>query len=206
MKNILLVCAGDSKNSEKLKEYAVGGDYIIAVDGGYGHLKKSGIVPDLLVGDFDSVEEPGDFLMKIRLPKEKDETDTEYALKTAFSKNPASIVIFGGIGDRFDHSYANMCLLYQCIQHEIKAFVTDGKTKIYMTDGELSLSEEKNTTVSIYSFSDVSRGVNAEGFKYPLNNGFLTKFDVVGTSNLTTKEKQKISVEDGILIVICNEI
>lgn len=206
MKDILIISAGDNKNSDKLKEYAQKSDYIICADGGWIYAEKCGITPNILVGDFDSCEEPKVFLPKVKLPTEKDETDTQYALKNVFSKSPSSIVIFGGIGDRFDHSYANVCLLYGCVQHEIKAFVTDGKTKIYMTDNELVLNEPKNTTISIYSFSDVSYGVSIEGFKYSLNNATLTKFDVVGTSNLTTKEKQKICVENGILIVVCNEI
>ena len=206
MKNILIICAGDNKNKNKLIEYAEKSDYIICADGGYEHAVSVGIVPDILVGDFDSLNEPEDFLLKVRLPKEKDETDTMYALKMAFSKKPYSIIIYGGIGDRFDHSYANVCLLNSCLEHEINAFVTDGKTKIYLTDNKLSLSEPVGTTVSIYSFSDVSSGVNIEGFRYPLENAFLSKFDIVGTSNLTTNENSNITVEEGILLIICNEI
>lgn len=206
MKNILIICAGDNKKHEKLIEYAKKSDYIICADGGYQYAVECGITPNILVGDFDSMEEPKDFFLKVRLPKEKDETDTEYALKTAFSKNPDTVIIYGGIGDRFDHSYANVCLLNSCLEHEIKAFVTDGKTKIYLTDCELILNEKTDTTISIYSFSDISEGVSIEGFKYPLNNATLSKFDVVGTSNLTTAKKQKISVENGILMIICNEI
>lgn len=206
IKNILIICAGDNRSPEKLINYAKESDYIICADGGYKHAIECGIKPDILVGDFDSVNEPEDFLMKIKLKAEKDETDTMYALKMAFSKKPASIIIYGGIGDRLDHSYANICLLNSCLEHEINAFVTDGKTKAYLTDNKLSLNEPIGTTVSIYSFSDVSLNVSIDGFKYPLKNAILSKFNIIGTSNLTTSKKAEITVEDGILMIICNEI
>ena len=139
-----------SETLQKLLEYANVADYIICADGGYEYAKSANIVPDILVGDFDSLsEEPADFLRKVKLPVEKDETDSLYALRFAFSKGATNIVLYGGIGSRFDHSYANICLLRHAMIRDIPMVVTDGTTEVYLTDSHLTLKGKKGQTVSV---------------------------------------------------------
>lgn len=205
--NILIIAAGNHQNPHKLLEYANQADYIICADAGYEIAKSAGIVPDILVGDFDSLsEEPADFLRKVKLPVEKDETDTLYALRFAFSKGAKHIVLYGGIGSRFDHSYANVCLLQHAMVREIPMVVTDGNTEIYLTDSCLTLFGKKGCTVSVYAFSDVCEGVSLEGFYYPLENAFLEKYNILGTSNIVTEDTVQISVSEGNLLVVCNQL
>ena len=204
--NILIIAAGNHHNPDKLVEYADAADYIICADAGYVHAKKVGIVPDILVGDFDSLsEEPADFLRKVKLPVEKDETDTLYALRFAFSKGAKNIVLYGGIGTRFDHSYANICLLQHAMVRDISMVVTDGTTEIYLTDSKITLKEKKGTTISVYAFSDSCAGVCLKGFYYPLENAFLDKYDIIGTSNIVTDDIAEISVSEGNLLIVCNQ-
>ena len=204
--NILIIAAGDSKNPTKLLEYANVADYIICADGGYDHARAVGITPDILVGDFDSLsEEPADFLRKVKLPVEKDETDTLYALRFAFSKGATNIVVYGGIGSRFDHSYANICLLHHAMVRDIPMVITDGSTELYLTDSKLLLKGKKGNTVSVYAFSDVCEGVTLKGFYYPLENAFLEKYDIIGTSNIVTEDVAQISVSQGNLLIVCNQ-
>lgn len=205
--NILIIAAGNHTNPQKLLEYANASDYIICADGGYEHAKSVGIVPDILVGDFDSLsEEPAEFLRKVKLPVEKDETDTLYALRFAFSKGAKQIVLYGAIGSRFDHSYANACLLRHAMVRDISMVVTDGSTEIYLTDSKLTLLGKKGYTVSVYAFSDVCEGVTLQGFYYPLENAFLDKYDIIGTSNIITEDSARISVSEGNLLIVCNQI
>ena len=204
--NILIIAAGNNENSAKLLEYADAADYIICADAGYDHAKSVGIVPDILVGDFDSLaEEPDDFLRKVKLPVEKDETDTLYALRFAFSKGATNIVLYGGIGSRFDHSYANVCLLSHAMVRDIPMVLTDGNTEIYLTDSKLILKGRKNATVSVYAFSDICEGVTLKGFYYPLENVLLEKYNIIGTSNIVTKDEAEISVLEGNLLIVCNQ-
>ncbi len=204
---VLIIAAGDHKNPDRLLEYAAASDYIICADAGYSHAKAVGIVPDILVGDFDSLgEEPNDFFKKIKLPVEKDETDTLYALRFAFSKGATEIVLYGGIGSRVDHSYANICLLRHAMLRDVFMVVTDGITEIYMTDSKLVLQGKKGQTLSVYSFSDACEGVTLKGFYYPLENAFLEKYDIIGTSNVVTEDRAEISLSQGNLLIICNQI
>ena len=205
--NILIIAAGNSNNPQKLLEYADAADYISCADAGYEHAKSVGIVPDILVGDFDSLsEKPAEFLRVVKLPVEKDETDTLYALRFAFSKGATKIVLYGGIGSRFDHSYANICLLHHAMIRDIPMVVTDGTTEVYLTDSQLTLKGKKGQTISIYAFSDICQGVSLRGFYYPLENVLLEKYNIIGTSNLITEDVAEISVSDGNLLIVCNQI
>lgn len=205
--NILIIAAGNNSSSQKLLEYANAADYIICADAGYEHAKSVGIVPDILVGDFDSLsEEPAEFLRKVKLPVEKDETDSLYALRFAFSKGATNVVLYGGIGSRFDHSYANICLLRHAMIRDIPMVVTDGTTEVYLTDSHLTLKDKKGQTVSVYAFSDVCEGVTLKGFYYPLENAMLEKYDIIGTSNVITEEVAQISVSCGNLLIVCNQL
>ncbi len=208
---ILIVAAGNCLDYDKLLKNAKASDYIICADGGYKHLSKIGIKPDLLVGDFDSLNffnlsaEKPDIKNIIKLPVEKDETDTLFALKKAFEKNADKIIIYAGLGTRFDHSYANVCLLDLCLKNKILATVTDGYNSVYLIDDEISFKNEKGKTVSIYSFSEKCEGIISKGLKYPLNNYTLEKTDIIGTSNIIEDDEAFIKINSGKLLVICNE-
>lgn len=204
-RNILIISAGSNLCNEKLKEYINKSDYIICADGGYKYIEKNGIEPDLLVGDFDSLKIEHEFKNTITLPIKKDETDTLFALKKAFELNPENIIIYAGIGSRFDHSYANVCLLNMCLEKNIDAFVTDGYNRVYLIDNEMKLKNEKGNTLSIYSFSEFCEGVTLDGFEYSLENFYLEKYNILGTSNIIISDEASIKLSSGKLLIICNE-
>ena len=203
MMRVLIICAGSNKNSKKLKEYASIADYIICADGGYLHARENGINPNIIVGDFDSTEEPAGLLNVVKLPCEKDITDGFYALKFAVSKGASEIIYYAGIGDRFDHSYANMCALNYTLERDIKTVLTDGVTEIYLTDSKIKLKREQGTGLSVYAFSDVAENVNLRNLKYRLDDYMLSKYDIVGTSNEFLDGKTaEISITSGKLLII----
>ena len=65
-----------------LRERPQTGDLVLAADAGYLACRQAGITPDLLLGDFDSMDQPADFDHVCRVPVEKDDTDTMLAVKT----------------------------------------------------------------------------------------------------------------------------
>ena len=90
------------------------GDYIIAADGGWQYCKQEGIVPDLLLGDFDSLAVVPDFAHIHRVPVEKDDSDMMLAIKDGLSHGQIEFHLYGGMGGvRSDHTLANIqSLLY----------------------------------------------------------------------------------------------
>ena len=92
-----------------LRERPQSGDLVLAADAGYEVCRREGIVPDLVLGDFDSMEQPKDAENVLRVPVEKDDTDTMLAVKTALENGCDTIYLYGGTGGkRLDHTLANL--------------------------------------------------------------------------------------------------
>lgn len=204
----LIISAGDSKNPEKLKEYAKNADFIICADGGYRYAFDNNITPDVIVGDFDSLEctvAENKKIEVIRLKPEKDETDTLFAFRCALKKGCDDITVYGALGgERMEHTYANICLLAEALEKNVKAVITDGNKKCLMTDDKLCLNGEKGSYISVFSFSDASYNVILKGLKYELNGYTMKNSDSIGVSNEFTEKTAEISVGDGKLLIICN--
>lgn len=173
-------------------------DLVIAADKGYENTLRMGIKADLVVGDFDSlgyIPEGGEIL---RHPAEKDDTDTMLAVKTAIERGFRRIVIYGGIGGRLDHTFANIQTLAYASGHGAEAFLVDGRSII------TSLTNEKITvngegTASVFAFGK-AKGVSISGLKYPLC-GYEMSFDFpIGVSNEFTGTPATLEVKDGTLI------
>lgn len=186
-------------------------DLVIAVDGGLGYCGVLGVEPDLILGDFDSVSpEEAKALERleqqiperiIRLPREKDDTDTLAALKEGLHRGYRNFRIYGGTGGRFDHTFANIqCLLFLKKQGAV-GYLMDGNGMILVLEDE-SVEFQKGLEgyLSLFSLSQESLGVTIKGMKYPLDRAVLRNDFPVGISNEFTGEEAVISVEKGQLV------
>ncbi|MEG0763633.1 MAG: thiamine diphosphokinase, partial [Oscillospiraceae bacterium] len=116
--------------SVQMREYFRDDDYIIAVDAGYENARKLCVTPDICIGDFDSMDEPTGNIETIRLPKEKNETDTYAAAQIAVKKGCKEVFILGGLGGRLDHSIANMQTLVYLEKNGIRATLANETNEI----------------------------------------------------------------------------
>jgi len=189
--------------------------YLIAADSGLLNFIKLDLVPDLIVGDFDSGGEEALSAAKA-LSKEKgtdllilnpvkDDTDTESALDQAMTRTDGRIFIFGGTGTRLDHVTANMEILAKALKNGRKAYLLDRWNLIQACDSKKSLTIGKNDQygrfVSVFPLS--GRAVlSLEGFKYPLKDFELLYGTSLGESNEIEAEYGKIIIKEGVLIVI----
>lgn len=177
-------------------------DFIIAADKGVEILISRDIAPHITVGDFDSSSVIPDENV-IRLPVEKDITDTHAAVDIALGKGCDEIHIYGGTGGRPDHTFANYSIVASLAEKGVKAqLVGEGYRIGAVCRGKITLSGEKGSTLSVFSWSEESRGVSLKGVKYPLENAVLNKNFSLGVSNSFTEEIAEISVSDGILLVM----
>jgi thiamine pyrophosphokinase len=182
------------------------GDLIIAADGGYDFCKNAKILPDVIIGDFDSLSELPDDIKIIKLPTVKDITDTAAAVD--YAKDFDEFHIYGGTGSRLDHTLANIALAADISKQGKKVFIYDSGCVITaVTDGAIFFSPPENlpATVSVFSFSDISEGVDEKGLRYPLCKAVLKNNIPLGVSNEFTAEKAKISVAHGTIVVIYDE-
>ena len=181
------------------------GDYVIAADAGYLALTSRGIMPDLVVGDFDSLEEVPDHPNIVRSPVEKDDTDMMLAVKQGLEKGCITFTINGGLGGRLDQTLANIQILAYIAENE--AFGTllgIDVCIIALKDGEVELSVDttKGKRISVFSHGGKAEGVTLKGLKYPLDNAVITDTYPIGISNEFADEDVIISVDRGILIVM----
>ncbi len=177
-------------------------DTVIAVDGGYKVLRKLGISPDYVVGDFDSLGTVPKGENVTILPAEKDVTDMFTAINLGIEKGCVWFHIYGGTGGRLDHTIANFQLLRCFAEKGITLFFYgDSFAVTALKDGMITLIGEKGKYVSVFSLTDRSEGVTLKGLKYELKNHTLTNSFPLGVSNEFTDKTAEISVENGVLAV-----
>lgn len=183
---------------------------IIAADRGVEACDKLGVMPDYVIGDFDSISQEGKTFLevyageKVCLNPVKDATDTEAALHLAFDKTKGDIVILGGTGTRLDHVMGNISILRQGISKNRKVILMDAYNRMQIVTNHLSIEKAKQfgKYVSIFPLGGKAEGVMLQGFFYPLQDATLEGDSSLGVSNEIVDEKGVISVTTGQLLVI----
>jgi len=175
---------------------------VICADGGFLIAKELNLTPTHLIGDYDSVKLP-DVPGIIKLPMEKNLTDTEAAADLAFNLGYTDITILGGLGGRFDHTMGNLGVMSKyCNKVENIAFV-DGQNYVRMAGpGRYMLSKSSYKYLGIISYGEFVESVTLRGVKYPLEDHFLTHETSLGVSNEIIGDEAEISFTKGKLLII----
>jgi thiamine pyrophosphokinase len=209
-KIVFLICGGpigdlNFLRAERERHQPLG---LICADGGARHLHALGMLPDLIIGDMDSLDGglQCDFVRRgsriMRYPEAKDETDAQLALEMAFMTAPDEIRIYGALGARIDHTVANLSLLIDAADRGIEARLLDEWCEIFLIRGRAVIEGEIGQTVSLFAFGGNVAGVSLEGFEYPLQNATLIPSKPVGISNRLTSIPGIISVGSGDLMAL----
>ena len=195
----LIVSGGEVKEGFLTWIVKNGGfDVILAADAGMEALYRDHILPDIIVGDFDSVNpdtleyfHDKEQIEVCMLNPEKDDTDTEYAIREAIRRGAMEIVVIGATGTRIDHVLGNISLL-------------DEHNRIRMINQPLTIRKEEQygKYVSLIPFSEKVCGVTLRGLKYPLTDYTMGGFNSLGISNEIVSDEATISFSSGELIVI----
>ena len=177
-------------------------DLVIAADGGYNSLAERGIRCDLLIGDMDSISEIPDGVRALRHKVEKDETDMHLAYLEGARLGYSDFAIYGGVGGRVDHTFANYCLLSYIQKHGGRAKLYDKTSVAYaLTNGRVRLAATESKTVSVFAFGGDACGVSIRGLYYTLEGGTLRADFPLGVSNHTVGSEGEIEVIDGTLLI-----
>ncbi len=198
------------KNWQNIVKKIVGQN-IIAVDRGLEVLYELDIMPNHVVGDFDSVNieilqfyQNNSQIIFHKYNPEKDNTDTDIALKLAIELNSSNITIMGALGKRMDHALANVHILKDALEVGIPCKILDAHNKIYLVKDNITLVKNKTygKYISFIPLTTTVEGITLEGFKYPLNNASLSIGLSLGISNEIVEEVATVELKQGILIVI----
>jgi thiamine pyrophosphokinase len=181
---------------------------IICCDSGARHLWKTGIKPDVIIGDMDSIEP--DHLASyskqgvkiIKYPVNKDFTDTELALDYALDLKPEVIFIWGALGGRIDHTLANMFLLCKGQEKGIRTYLIDEYCEAFLLNGNVMFSKSTGQTISLVALSLQVEGISLRGFLYPLADATLRMGESRTVSNIIKEDNATVSARSGNLLVI----
>ncbi|MBI5375598.1 MAG: thiamine diphosphokinase [Candidatus Schekmanbacteria bacterium] len=204
----IIICSGDIKDSSLIQKSITTGDIVICADGGYRHAEKAGILPNYLIGDFDSikVEALNSAVAKgtkvIKHPPEKDQTDTELAVLLAISLHADEILLLGATGSRLDHVLANIHLLVKGIQAGKKITIADSNNEITLISESGNFHSSPGEIFSLLPMTEVVTGITISGLKYPLKDGTMELGAPYGVSNEATSDKVTIEINSGLLLVI----
>ena len=181
------------------------GDRVLCADGGWQLAEAAGVVPDLVIGDFDSSPRPEDGRVEV-FPVEKDDTDTMLCLKKGLALGYDRFLIVGGFGGRLDHTLANLQTLHYAAKQGARAEMSDGHTwAAALREGVLRVPR-KPGKLSVFALDGRCEGVTLHGVHYPLEDGVLTNAFPLGVSNEFAADTAEISVRDGALLVtVCEE-
>ena len=198
MSKALVVAAGNTEGIKLSGKY----DFVIAADGGYDKALSLGLKPDVFIGDMDSVRSKVGEIEKIRLQVEKDFTDTEAAIEKAIELGFEEIDVIGATGTRFDHSFANACLLKKYVSENVKIRILDSHNEIFAINRECVVKGRKGETVSLLPLDSKVFGVTLKGFYYPLEDADVKLGTTLTVSNIITDDIAKIEIKEGVLLVI----
>ncbi len=204
----LIIASGKIKDYNLLKSLVQKSDFILCADGGINHLMKLGVIPNLVLGDLDSISESGMHYIRYnnikveKHPVMKDETDTHLAVNYAISKGYRELTIIGGIGSRIDHSLANIYLLRTINKNGIKGRIINENNIIHLVDKKIILSKKENYFTSIIPISLSGIHISISGFLYPLNDQYIEFASTRGVSNQVTEDYGIIKIHDGEALVI----
>lgn len=177
------------------------GDHLLAADGGVEHVKKLGLQPDEVLGDFDSLGYvPAGATV---FPVEKDDTDSMLAVRRGLQLGYVDFLLLGCLdGRRLDHTLANYQTLLFLDRAGARGYLVGEKYCVTAVSREkLIFPAGCRGVVSVFCMGREARGVCLRGLQYPLENGDLSPEFPLGVSNHFTGEQSEILVEDGTLLV-----
>jgi len=205
MSRCVIVGGADISEYEIVKSYFNEDDFFVFCDCGLKHLKKFDVIPDLIIGDFDSFENPNSDIETIVLPCEKDDTDTVFAVKEAIKRGYEDFLLVGVVGARFDHTLGNVSILAMLDSMGKTGMIVDEYSEMRIVKSEPVIIEPSFAYFSLLTvFGEAARGVNIIGAKYPLEDAVITCEYQYGISNEVVDGKEtKVFVKDGRMLLIC---
>ena len=172
MKKCVIICAGYIERYEAVRYELDRAELVICADAGIVHAQRLGVKPDIILGDFDSYTgKIPECEQVIRLPAEKDDTDTMYAVKLALDMGFDEFVLLGALGGRLDHTLANIqTLKYLQDKNAEGRLVSEDNIVFLVSSSEINVKRQEGFKLSVFSYSEVCYGVTLKNVHYPLND------------------------------------
>ena len=194
MPRCVIIGAAPISNYKKIRSFLRDDDFFI---------KKLKVTPDLITGDFDSHKNPKLKIETIVLPREKDDTDSVFALKTAISRGFKDFLFIGMLGARLDHELGNLYMLVKCQKEGLSALMIDDYSELEIVGKDEIKIEDRYAYFSLLNITGTARGITIRGAKYPLENAEIKQEYQFGISNeVLPGQTATVSVQEGCLLLV----
>lgn len=197
------------KNYDLIRRYLRDDDYLIYCDSGLKHLAGLGKEPSLIVGDFDSYDNPHLDVETIILPVAKDDTDTVYAIREGKRRGFTEFLLIGVFGGRLDHTLVNAYILFDLDSGGFKAMAVDDYSEFEVlsagADGSPGIAyvEDRYPFFSLINMTGIARGVTIQDAKFGLEDAEITSNYQYAVSNeVIPGRTAKIMIREGKLLLI----
>lgn len=202
-KRCVIVGGADINNYDFIRKILRDDDYVIFCDSGLKHMDNLQVRPSLIVGDFDSYEKPHIDVETIVLPREKDDTDTFYAVKEAVRREFDNFLLIGVIGARLDHSLGNVSVLLYLDSIGKKGFIIDDYSEMEIVSDKTVSIGDQYAFFSLINITGCAKGITVTGAKYPLDNAEISCEYQYGVSNEVLPDKTAtVAISNGKLLLI----
>lgn len=215
----VIISAGEIRNYERARSLLRQDDFFIFCDGGLAYAHALGVEPDLIVGDFDSCipSELEKYKKSVQssasckkipceivtLPREKDDTDTFFAVKLAMERGFEDFIFLGAMGSRFDHAFGNVSILLYLFYKGKKALIADDYSLMRICGNQPLYIEDSRPYFSVLTIAGAASGVTIKNAKYPLENALLSPEFQLGISNEVLPGcKAEVSVKNGVVLLV----
>lgn len=201
----LVFCAGEDDGAPV---QVAPDDFIICCDAGYRAAQARGIVPHLLLGDFDSYRGalPAG-VETMRFPVEKDDTDSMLALREGLRRGLRHFVLLFSLGGRLDHTVANLQTLAFLQQQGAMGELRGPRDTVRLLQaGSIDIARREGYTLSIFAYGGTARGVTLQGMQYPLHEAEVHTTFPIGLGNHVLEPVGRVQVREGALLVIESRI
>lgn len=187
-------------------------DLLVAANGGTRHCFSLGFLPQVVVGDLDSIAEAeiaglhASGVEIVQHPARKDYTDLELAVSYALERGAQEILILGAFGERWDQTLANLLLPAASRFEKCSIRLLDGNQEVLVIRAGqvVEISGNPGDVVSLVPLGGEARGITTQGLEYPLENGTLNFGSTRGISNVLLGEKATVQLRSGLLLCIVN--
>ncbi len=210
MSRTVIIANGHLADSSATRRHVRDGDRIICADGGTTHAVAMGLVPDVVVGDLDSLApDLRAYLETIGVhfevyPVVKDKTDLELALRLAIAEGADEVILLATLGGRLDQSLANLLLLAQPEWADARVRVVEGDEVAWIVRGgqDTTITGEIGDTLSLIPITYQVTGVCLDGVQWPLHDATLHLGDTLTVSNTLSAPAAHLQIEAGLAVIV----
>ncbi len=203
MNRCVIVGGAGIERYDIIREQIDADDFMVYCDGGLDHMKGLMRDADLIVGDFDSHDNPHAKTETLVLPCEKDDTDSVFAVKECMRRGFKKFLLIGMIGQRLDHTLGNVYMLQMLDEKGCTGKILDDYGEMQLLSREPVQIEEHWSYFSLLNITGTAEGITIKGAKYPLTNGRIDSSWQYGISNeVLPGACAQVSVAEGKLLLI----